>query len=62
MKKYEMPEIKVSVFNAEDIITASSLQPAADTTLEGGTGAKLYMAEPETAGGASEINLVNPFN
>ena len=58
MKKYEMPEIKVSVFNAEDIITASSLQPAADTTLAGGTGAKLYMAE----GGANEISIVNPFN
>ena len=62
MKKYEMPEIKVSVFDTEDIITASSLQPAADTTLAGGTGATLYMAEPKTEGGASEIDLVNPFN
>lgn len=61
MKKYEMPEIKVSVFNAEDIITASSLQPAADTTLAGGTGAKLYMAEPNTEGSANEISIVNPF-
>lgn len=61
MKKYEMPEIKVSVFNAEDIITASSLQPAADTTLAGGTGATLYMAE-KTEGGANEISIVNPFN
>ena len=62
MKKYEMPEIKVSVFDAEDIITASSLQPAADTTLAGGTEAKLYMAAPKTEGGASEVDIVNPFN
>lgn len=62
MKKYEMPEIKVSVFNAEDIITASSLQPAADPTLAGGTGATLYMAAPKAEDGTSTVDIVNPFN
>ena len=62
MKKYEMPEIKVSVFDAEDIITASGLtNGGTDYPVADGENVSLYVADP-TTGGANAISIVNPFN
>lgn len=61
MKKYEMPEIKVSVFDAEDIITASGLtNGGSDYPVAADEKVSLYVAEAGTSG--NEVSIVNPFN
>ena len=59
MKRYEIPEINVSVFDTEDVLTASSIQQA-DTVTYSDESASLYMAEAN--GGTSEVTITNPFN
>ena len=62
MKKYEMPEIKVSAFDAEDIITASGLtNGGAEYPVAAGENVSLYVAKAGTSGD-NEVSIVNPFN
>ena len=60
MKKFEIPEIKVSAFDAEDIITASGLTQA--QTFNGGADSNLYMSDYSSEHEANAVTIPNPFN
>lgn len=62
MKKFEIPEIKVSAFDAEDIITASGLTPAPEKTYDGGANSNLYMSDYSSEHEANAVTIPNPFN